>query len=75
MSLPKITYEELMTELEKHSRPSYDLTPEQQKALLDARDKYKVSYAKIAEVFKKKYGHDFRPGTLRDKYCRLKSEN
>ena len=51
MSLPKITYEELMTELEKHSRPSYELTPEQEKALIDAREKYQVSYAKIAEVF------------------------
>ena len=68
----KITYEELMTELEKCKRPVYHFTPEQEKALVEARDKYNVTWEKIAMIFSEKFGYEFNHRTLFDKYKKIK---
>jgi len=68
----KITYEELMTELEKVKRPMRNLTPEQEKALIEARDKYNVTWDKIAVIFSEKCGYEFNPRTLGDRYKKIK---
>ena len=44
-----ITYEELMTELEKNKKEKiYNFTPDQERALVEARDKYNIGWIKIA---------------------------
>ena len=68
----KITYEELMTELEKHGKSHLVLTPEQERALVDAKDKHNVTFKTIAEVFTEKYGKKYNARTLLDKYHLLK---
>jgi len=70
--MPKITYEELMTELMKYDRTHLKLTAEQEKVLIDCREKYDIPYTKIADVFTKKYGRKYDRKTLEDKYKRLK---
>ena len=61
-----------MTELEKVKRPARDLTPEQEKALIEARDKYNVTWEKIAQIFSEKFGYEFHHRTLFDKYRKIK---
>ena len=73
MNLPKITYEELMSEFAKHER-AFETSPEQEKAIIEARDKYNVSYAKIAEILNEKYGTNFKGALMRARYEMAKKE-
>ncbi len=74
MSEPKITYEELMTEFEKHKVIKiYDFTPDQQQALVEARDKYNIGWDKIASIFSEKFGHEYDRRRLYEVYRRIKN--
>ena len=68
----KITYEELMTEFEKCKRTVYHFTPEQEKALIEAREKYNVTWEKIALIFSEKLNYKFNHRTLYDIYKKIK---
>ena len=68
----KITYDELMTELKKYERASHELNEDQKKALIEAREVYKIPYSKISQVFKEMYSIDILPNTLQGMYERLK---
>ena len=68
----RITYDELMSELEKYKRTSYSLTPDQKKALIDARDIYNITWDDIANIFSEKLGVNFNKRTLADVYRKIK---
>jgi len=70
----KITYEELMTELKKYERPKCQLTPDQERALVDARDKYNISWVRIVEIFSEKLGYRMGRCALTDRYDKLKAK-
>ena len=73
----KISYEELMNELEKfrtsiNSRQKHILTKEEEDVLLKARNnKLPISYTQISEFFKKYIGKSISKSTLRENYVRI----
>ena len=69
-----ITYEELQKEWEKYRRNRITWTPELDKALLEARDKYAVTWHNVAKVFSEKLGFDIHHRTIADRYYKLKSK-
>ena len=68
----KITYEELMTEFEKFKRPTYNFTIEQEKALIEARDIYNITWENIAMIFSEKLNYKFNYRTMYDIYKKIK---
>ncbi|MHA2039880.1 MAG: hypothetical protein ACW98X_25985 [Promethearchaeota archaeon] len=71
--MTNISYEELMTELEKYRLDHFEFTEEQEKILIEAR-KMKVPYPKIAELFEKKYGIRYNVSTLYNKLIAAKKK-
>jgi len=81
MTLPKITYEELMAEIDKYRLPINrdmlgDMPEEEKKALWIARTgKYPVSFRKLSELWLRCFEKNLSKSSLRERFEALKKAN